>query len=290
VPDRRAPPVGANPSALTPSLSLLWGRVVGAVLPPRPLSLCLAVPTCQPSLTSRPQSPRRRRAHDRTFSGHVPVPVPFLSPAPCSPTSSHSFAPSANPPRPLSRSTHASRELRHRPPSTFVVLLSPSRPRPVPCHGEFRFAVSCSGHPSVCPSPLWFVRSALTRAILVQPEPCRRRPVVSLRLRRCPVTPTLPLKVSNPLAPLIWSLLLCCSRDCSPELSRTAVSPPRRVQRLLVPPCRRDVHGRVRQTALIAPELNPKPLEPRRDQPPRLRRALAAGPSGATVPLSAPDR
>jgi hypothetical protein len=98
----------------------------------------------------------------------------------------------------------------------------------------------------------------------VQPELLRRRPVASLRLRRCPVTPALPLKVSNPPAPLIWSILLCCSRDCSLELSRAAVSPPRRVQRLLVLPRRRDAHGRVRQTTLNTPELIPKPLEPRR--------------------------
>jgi hypothetical protein len=104
------------------------------------------------------------------------------------------------------------------------------------------------------------------------------------------VTPALPLKVSNMLAPLIWSLLLCCSRDCSPELSRAAVSPPRRVQRPLVLPCRREGHGRVRQTTLNGPELAPKPLEPRRGQPPRLWRALTVGPSSATAPVSAPDR
>jgi hypothetical protein len=91
-----------------------------------------------------------------------------------------------------------------------------------------------------------------------------------LRLHRCPMTPALPFKVSNPPEPLIWSLLLCCSRDCSPELSHAAVSPPRRVQRLLVLPRQRDTHGRVRQTALNTLELAPKPLELRRGQPPRL--------------------
>jgi hypothetical protein len=170
------------------------------------------------------------------------------------------------------------------------VLRSSSRLCPVPCHSEFRLAVSCSGHPSVCPFSLWFVRSALTGAILAQPEPHRRRPVVSLHLHRCSVTPSLPLKVSNPPTPLFWSLLLCCPRDCSPELSRAVVSPPRRVQRLLVLPRRCEGHGRVRQTALNAPGLAPKPLEPRRGKPPYLRRALAVGPSGATAPVSAPDR
>jgi hypothetical protein len=105
-----------------------------------------------------------------------------------------------------------------------------------------------------------------------------------------PRDPALPLKVRNPPTPLIWSLLLYCSRDCSPELSRTAVSLPRRVQCLLLPPRRRDAHGRVRQTTLIVPELNPNPLVPRRGQPPRLRQALAVGPSGATAPVSTPGR
>jgi hypothetical protein len=104
------------------------------------------------------------------------------------------------------------------------------------------------------------------------------------------VTPALPLEVSNLLAPLIRSLLHWLARDYSPELPRTAVSPPRRVQHPLVLPRRRDAHGRVRQTALNAPELAPKPLEPRHGQPPHLRRALATGPSGATAPVSASSR
>jgi hypothetical protein len=104
------------------------------------------------------------------------------------------------------------------------------------------------------------------------------------------VIPALPLKVSNPLVPLIWLFLLCFSRDCSPELSRAAVSPPRRVQRPVVLLCHREGHGRVRQTALNTPELAPKPLEPRRGEPPRHRRALAAGPNDATAPVSSPGR
>jgi hypothetical protein len=50
-----------------------------------------------------------------------------------------------------------------------------------------------------------------------------------------------------------------------------------------VPPRHYEGHGQVRQTALNAPELAPEPLVPRRGQLARLRRTLAAGPSGATV-------
>ena len=94
-------------------------------------SLCSAIPTCQPSSTSCPRSPRRGRAHVRAFSAHVPMSSPLLSPAPCSPTSPRSFAPSAKPPRPLSRSAHACRELRHRPRRLLPVQRPPPRPRPV---------------------------------------------------------------------------------------------------------------------------------------------------------------
>ena len=85
------------------------------------------------------------------------------------------------------------------------------------------------------------------------------RPVEPLRLRRCFATPALLLEVSNLPVPLIWLLLPCLARDCSPELPRAAISLPRRVQRPLVLPHRRDVHGRVRQNALNASELNPEP-------------------------------
>jgi hypothetical protein len=103
-------------------------------LPPCPLSLCPAVPTCQLVLNLSPTIPHRGRTHDRAFSGHVRAPVPLLSLAPCSHTSPLSFAPSTQPIRPLSRSAHACRELRHRPPSTAacsVAAVAPV-PRPVP--------------------------------------------------------------------------------------------------------------------------------------------------------------
>jgi hypothetical protein len=124
----------------------------------------------------------------------------------------------------------------------------------------------------------------------VQSELRHHRPVEPLRLRRCFTTPTLLLEVSNLPMPLIWSLLPCLARDCSPELPRAVVRPPHRVQRPLVLPHRRDAHCRVRQTVLNAPELKPEPLVPRRGQPSRLRRALTTGPSGATEPMLSPGR
>jgi hypothetical protein len=134
------------------------------------------------------------------------------------------------------------------------------------------------------------LQCALIGAIFAQPESRRHHPVEPLRLRHCFTTPALPLKVSKLPVPLIRSFPLCLARDCSPELLRAAVSLPRRVQRPLVPPHRREGHGRVRQTAQIAPRLVPEPLMPRRGWPSCLRRVLAAGPSGATAPMPVPSR
>jgi hypothetical protein len=125
MPDRWALPVGANSSMPSLSLSLSLSRCPMGQACRRRFSrpcprfpLCPADPTCQPSLTSRPRSPHRGRTHVRTFSDHVPAPAPLLSPAPCSPTSPRSLAPSAEPPRPLSRSARARPEPRHRPPTS----------------------------------------------------------------------------------------------------------------------------------------------------------------------------
>jgi hypothetical protein len=126
-------------------------------------------------------------------------------------------------------------------------------------------------------------------AIFVQPEPRRHRPVKPMHLRRCFATPALLLEVRNLPVPLIWSSPLYSSRDCSPEQSSVAVSPLCRDLRPLVPLRQREGHGRVRQITRIAPRLVPKPREPRRGRPARLRRTLAAGPSGATAFRSGPQ-
>jgi hypothetical protein len=131
--------------------------------------------------------------------------------------------------------------------------------------------------------PLWLARSPLTGAFVAQQEPRRRQSEAPSHPRRPPSPPEFALEVSNLPTPLIRLLLPFCPRDCSPELICAAVSPPRRVQRPLVLLCQRDAHGRVHRTALNAPELFLKPLERRLGQFPRLQRALASGPSGATA-------
>jgi hypothetical protein len=165
----------------------------------------------------------------------------------------------------------------------------PSRLCPVQCHSELHLTVSCSGHPSVCPLPPCCVRSTLTGAFSCAAVVRHHRPIEPLQLRRCFATPALLLEVSNLPMPLIWSSPLYSSRDCSPEQSSAAVSPLRRGLRPLAPLRQREGHGRVRQIARIAPRPVPKPREPHRGQPARLRRTLAARPSGATAFRSDPQ-
>jgi hypothetical protein len=121
VPDRWAPPVGANSSAPSLPLSLSLPRGPGLSAPFLSPARLLPSLSRRPHLSSvpnlSPTIPRHGRAHVRAFSGHVPVPTPLLSPARCLSTSPCSLPPSAKPPRALSHSAHANRELRHRSPS-----------------------------------------------------------------------------------------------------------------------------------------------------------------------------
>jgi hypothetical protein len=88
--------------------------------------------------------------------------------------------------------------------------------------------------------------------------------------------------------PSVCPLPPCCVRSAlTGAFFLRSWSPPRRVLRSLVPSRRCEGHGRVRQTALIALRLVPEPLVPRRGWPARLRRTLAARPSGATTPKPA---
>jgi hypothetical protein len=92
------------------SLSLLCGADLSAPFifaHARSLSAS-RTPPINPSLTSRPR-PCRGRAHVRAFSGHLRMPSPLLSPAPRSPTSPCSLAPSVELSRPLSHPVRATR-------------------------------------------------------------------------------------------------------------------------------------------------------------------------------------
>jgi hypothetical protein len=121
MPDRRALPFGTSLRAhtLSPSRCSMGPICQRRSFSPGPLSLSLSrrahlsvIPNLLPTI------PRRGHAHDRAFSGHTLAPASLLSPVPYSPTSPRSLAPSAKPPRPLSRSARVTRELRHRPPTS----------------------------------------------------------------------------------------------------------------------------------------------------------------------------
>jgi hypothetical protein len=172
-----------------------------------------------------------------------------LSPAPRSPTSARSLAPSAKPPRPLSHPTHATSQAS--PPLT-----------------EDR---RCSATAVESPSHPWPRRSPppSTRGSTAPPSSPERS-----RVRT---------RGEKPSCALIHLLLSFCPHNSSPELISVVVSPPHRVPRSLVLLRRRGAHGRVCQIALSALELFPKPLQPRHGHPPRLRRDLAVEPSGAAL-------
>jgi hypothetical protein len=128
-----------------------------------PLVSPLRVPNLSPTF------PRRGRGPDRGFSGHVPEPAPPLearTPLVNFPSLTCALSRTLSPPLlPCARDQTSSTAARRRPLS---VLRPPSSPLPVRCLGEFRLAVSYLGHPSVCPFPLCFARSALTGALLAQ--------------------------------------------------------------------------------------------------------------------------
>jgi hypothetical protein len=153
-----------------------------------------------------PTSPPWKCPHPRVLRPPPHALAP-LEPAPRSPTSPYSFAPSAEHSRPLSRPARATRQLCRRSPKPAAVPRSPLSPRHVRCVGEFHITVSNSGHPLVRLLPLWLARSALTgvfaRAVGVR----LRRPEGSPPPRRLPGAPGFALVVSNLPMHLIHSLL-----------------------------------------------------------------------------------
>jgi hypothetical protein len=115
------------------------------------------------------------------------------------------------------------------------------------------------------------------------PPPSTRGSTAPPPFPKCPRVRT---RCEQPSRALNSTVTAFFRHNSSWELIRTAVSPPRHVPRSLVLLRRHGAHGRVRQIALSALKLFPKPLEPSRGCPPCLERALAARPSGATAPAS----
>jgi hypothetical protein len=291
VPDRRASPVGASLSA--PSLSRCpVGQTCRRWLPRvRPLSLSLShrphlsvvlnLPPTISSLWTRPRprvlrpcpcarAPFEPRALLTHLSSLICAPCPTLSP-------SLSFCP---------REPGSSATARRRP---LPVPWPLSHPCPIQCHGELYLTVSCPGHPSVCPLPLCFARSVLTGAIFAQPKTCRCRPEAPSHPRRSPSVPEFALEVRILPMPLFRQVSSLRPRNCSPELAALPQKLSHCGLHSLVPPCQFYAHGWVHRVALNVSDPFPKPQEPHRGQPSRLRRTLAAGPSGAIAPKPAPS-
>jgi hypothetical protein len=160
----------------------------------------------------------------------------------------------------------------------------PLRLCPVQRHGELRLTVSCSGHPSVCPSLPCCVWSALTGAFLAQPEPHRRRPKAPSHPPRSPNVPEFAVEVSILPMPLFHQVSSLRPRNCSAELDVPPWNLFYRGLRSLAPLCQFCTHGRVRCVALNVSDPFLKPPEPRRGQPSRLRRTHAAGPAAPPRP------
>jgi hypothetical protein len=203
----------------------------------RPLPLSLS---CRPHLSTRPQP----RAHDLPA---VDAPTSVRSPAPSAPRA---------PFEPRALLTHLPSLIR-----ALYQTLSPSlslcphvqRAPPPPAVDHCLFCghrrVRAPSSATVSSASLLAARDTLQCALSLSaasgprsPEqslhsrsPPRCCPIKSLRLHRCFATPALPLKVSNPPAPLIWPSSICCLRDCSPEQSSVAASQPCRGLGSLVP-------------------------------------------------------
>jgi hypothetical protein len=92
----------------------------------------------------------------------------------------------------------------------------PLSPRRAHCLGKLCHITSGSGHPLVCPFPLWFAWSALTGSL---PQLRRHRPVPSPCPDHCSCVPETSLKVTVLAPPIFFhvSHLLAC--DCSLEYS-----------------------------------------------------------------------
>jgi hypothetical protein len=122
------------------SLAAPWGRAFGVVSLARAcsLSLCPAVPTCQPSLTSRPRSPRRgapttarspATSEPRALLAHLPSFICALCPAPSPSLSLYPREPRAPPPPTDAHRLFCGRSCARAPSSATVSFALPSATR-----------------------------------------------------------------------------------------------------------------------------------------------------------------
>jgi hypothetical protein len=130
--------------------------------PPPPRAHSLSVPPSplvSSSSTSHPRSPRRGRAHDRAFSGHVRAPAPLLSSRPARPPLLSHLCPLPNPfalSLALPTCAASSATACHR---QLPVLWSPSRQCPIQCHvssallSAARDTLRCALFPPAASSP-----------------------------------------------------------------------------------------------------------------------------------------
>jgi hypothetical protein len=128
----------------------------------------------------------------------------------------------------------------------------------------------------------------LTGAFLAQPEPHRHRLEAPSHPRHSPSVSEFAVEVSTLPMPLFCQVSRSRPRNCSSELVAPPLDFSHRGLRFLAPPCRFCAHGRVRRVTLNVSDPFPKPLEPTPWPPPRLRRALAVGSSGANAFRSSP--
>jgi hypothetical protein len=275
-----------------PSLSLSFSRCpVGQVYRcrssrTRAASLCPADPTCQLVPNLPPMIPHRGRAHDCAIFGHIRTSSPrtplahlSLLTCPLSQTLSPSLSLCAHdqraPPPPTVDCRPFCDRRRARAPSVASV----SSALPSATRDTLWFALPLFSLPGLR-SPERFLRNRSPTAVdprLHHPPLFSKRPKVHTRGEH----PSHAF-ISPSIAPKPAQLLTGVS------CAATGLFPPRSVfsgKDRTVVFC---THSRVRRVTLNKPDPFPKPLEPRRGRPPRLRRALAVGPNGATALMSGP--
>jgi hypothetical protein len=235
----------------------------------RSLSLARGPHQLDPSsLTSRPRTPVVDAPSTARFPATSARPRPIRARTPLV-HFPHSFAPTAELSRPLSRPAHTTRQsaAAHRSsPPVPRPSLSPRRTRSL---GKLCHITRSSRHPSVRHFPLWFARSTLTGSL---PQLRRRRPVPSPCPGHRSCVPGTSLKVTVLAPPLFSPVSHLPAHDCSPEYSPVRRGLPSAVRSP-------QSHSHKPDHAIVIARPSPTSLatwtnlsRPRRPSLPRLRR------------------